>query len=146
MRTESQASSQSGRSIDADAWCNRTLSVRLHSASASTFPFALNFIIVSMETLTLTQNMGLNPILFICALLPLDPSFSKTRTQTLTPSVSGSLEILRPSHSSQNFGFANSLPLQYCFSDKQLTDRGMLVFLKFCKILVSARYCIECVQ
>ena len=87
-----------------------------------------------------------NPNLLICGLLTLVPLFSKTQTQTLTLSVNGSLEIQHPSHSSQNFGFANSLPLQYCFNDKQLTDRGMLVFLKFCKILVSARYCIECVQ
>ena len=57
------------------------------------FAYVSNFNIVSMETLTLTKRIGIEPALCICVLLPLLLLFLKTQTQTLMLSVNGPLQF-----------------------------------------------------
>ena len=75
--------------IRSNAWKQRTVKVRSHLATTSTFAcaFASNFNIVSMVMLTFMQRMNTEPILCVCLLLPLLPLFSKMQVQTLTLSV-----------------------------------------------------------
>ena len=62
----------------------RFLSLKAHSdlASMLTFasaPFASNFDIMSIVILTLKQKMGIEPIIYICILLPLLLLLSKCK-------------------------------------------------------------------